>query len=167
MSITGAPSEGRWSTALAAVDRIPAQPGPSVRCPARPAPAVCKVHLGWVVPMRPVRPVEGLPEGREDTKRILGAVRSQSVRAPDYLAAASISPGSGFSNPRERFLLQSLGYLAAASISPGENAQFRDLNCSRRSHRSVALYQGTTLELAEKLMFLKGTAFRPYVNALK
>jgi hypothetical protein len=29
-----------------------------------------------------------------------------SVPTPDYLAAASISPGSGFSNPRERFVLQ-------------------------------------------------------------
>jgi hypothetical protein len=60
-----------------------------------------------------------------------------------------------------------LGYLAAASISPGENAQFRDLNCSRRSHRSVALYQGTTLELAEKVSLLKGTGFSPYVSGCK
>jgi hypothetical protein len=40
------------------------------------------------------------------------------------------------------------------------------------SHGPDVLYQGTTLQLAEKLMFLKGTAYlaaasiRPYVNAL-
>jgi hypothetical protein len=35
---------------------------------------------------------------------------------------------------------------------------------SRTSHRSHVLYQGTPLQPAEKLMFLKGTAFRPYVK---
>jgi hypothetical protein len=30
-----------------------------------------------------------------------------------------------------------------------------------------ALYQGTTLELAEKLIFLKGTAVSPYVSGCK
>ena len=31
--------------------------------------------------------------------------------------------------------------------------------------KTQALYQGTTSQLAEKLLFLKGTAFRPYINA--
>jgi hypothetical protein len=31
--------------------------------------------------------------------------------------------------------------------------------------KTRALYQGTTLQAAEKLLFLKGTAFRPYANA--
>jgi hypothetical protein len=36
-------------------------------------------------------------------------------------------------------------------FSPGEKTEFRDLNHSRASHRSHVLYQGTTLEAAEKL----------------
>ena len=31
-------------------------------------------------------------------------------------------------------------------------------------HRSDALHQGTTLQLAQKLWFLKGTGFSPYVR---
>jgi hypothetical protein len=36
----------------------------------------------------------------------------------------------------------------------------------RKPFNSPALYQGTTLELAEKLASLKGTAFRPYITAV-
>jgi hypothetical protein len=61
------------------------------------------------------------------------------VPAPDYLAAASISPGERVFKPARTLPPAMTGF------SPGENAQFRDLNHSRMSHHSHVLYQGTAL----------------------
>jgi hypothetical protein len=49
----------------------------------------------------------------------------------------------------------------ASENSLHEGRSFRG---RRKTH---VLCQGTTLELAENLIFLKGTAFRPYVDALQ
>jgi hypothetical protein len=54
-------------------------------------------------------------------------------------ASPGLQSGERAFKPAERFISQRLGF------SPGENAQFCDPNRSRTSHRSHALYQGTTL----------------------
>jgi hypothetical protein len=45
----------------------------------------------------------------------------RTVPAPDFLAAASISPGERVFKPARTLYLATTGLLAAASISPGEN----------------------------------------------
>jgi hypothetical protein len=54
--------------------------------------------------------------------------------------------------------------------SPGleRELEFFSIECSSlTAKRTLALHQGTAFQLAEKLMFLKVTAFRPYLNALQ
>jgi hypothetical protein len=48
------------------------------------------------------------------------------------------------------------------STAPEEQSSRRDVDAA-----NWFLYQGTTLEAAEKLAFLKGTAFRPYITGVR
>jgi hypothetical protein len=70
------------------------------------------------------------------------------VPAPDYLAAASISPGSGFLNPRERSGVSIEGF------SPGGGAS----NSIPRDGRCVCS------PLRRQCVFLKGTGFSPCIR---
>jgi hypothetical protein len=76
------------------------------------------------------------PEGRLVLMMVVRA-KARTYPTGSFSAASSVRE-AGFQT-REKL------HLAMTGFSYGENAESRDLNYSRTSHRSHALYQGTTL----------------------
>jgi len=79
-------------------------------------------------------------------KLVHGKQCTGAVPAPDYLAAASISPGERVFKPARTLYLAMTGLLALVRTPRAAQSAPELIS----SPRSDALYQGTTLQAAEK-----------------